>query len=508
MMISAWREVKDLKIFRIFALTLFFIWLTDLTSLAGVPVAVFPLQALREGRNDANLPFTRVLIEGLAQSGNEIIDLDTVVTFMANNRIRTVGHLETFYISRVLSDLGAPFVLLGTVSQEKEGAEPSVGLTLNLVRTSDARTIWSYVGSMSTSDEIRVLGIGEPETTADLQDLLLNEIIEQWPLQMINEAQQAGLYNIDSAVLEPEQVRPGDEVHIRVRLRDIRTGGQAPRVFFWADNQLYPATASADGLTYRATWVAGEENGRFPVTLLMEWPHYGRVETALLGNYIIDGTPPLFEVELRGSKDVDGKPIFGKSLTIVPRMLVRKPLSHWRLAFYFEGDDPVGYLNGAGNLPESFIYQGQGGFGDGSYTMELEVWDKAGNYVMVSKELEMNRSLPEVDLALEWNDEGMAVELEHEGKVPLEYWRMDLWTNEGKMLTQTQGKELPVRIGIDLPSSYQDKEIKGFVIMRNALDQKVSRKIEDLLPHLRAKAATDAQKAKPTGISESWVDEF
>ena len=495
-----------LQILKMLALLVCLIWLPAVASAAGVPVAVFPLQELGEGRNDANLPFTRILIERLVESDNNIVGLDTVITFMANNRIRTVGFLETYHISRVQSDLGAAFVLLGTLSERKERPEPSVGLTLNLVRTSDGRTIWTYVGSMSTGEERRVLGIGEPQSTIDLQFLLLDEIVAQWPLQSINEAQQAGAFNIDTAVLQPRQVRPGDEIHTKVRLRDIWTGAQAPRVFFWADDQLYPAKVSADGSTYEAVWVAGEENGRFPVTLLLEWPHYGRIETALLGNYVIDGTPPLFEFELHGTKLLDGMPVFSSKLQIIPRMLVRKPLSHWRLSFNYE-DGPIGVMEGSGNLPESFIWEGRGSQGDGIYEVVIEVWDEAGNSAKASKEVAMNRSLPEIDLALDRADERIVVDLAgHDGKVPLAFWRIDMWTKEGKMLTKAEGRELPVKIDIDLPDSDQDQEIKGFVFLEDILGRKTRRKVEDLLPKIIDKSKVKEQK--PTGISESWVEEF
>jgi TolB-like protein len=96
---------------------------------------------------------TRVLAEYLAQNNNEIIGPDTVIAFMANNRIRNVGYLESFDVFRVRDELRAGFVLLGTIMQQKERPEPTMALALYLVRTSDARTVWSYNGSVTTSEE-------------------------------------------------------------------------------------------------------------------------------------------------------------------------------------------------------------------------------------------------------------------------------------------------------------------------------------------------------------------
>jgi len=487
-------------------------------AFAVAPVAVFPLQELGEGRNDANLPFTRILSQQLTENGNKIIGLDTVIAFMANNRIRTLGHLDTYRISQVRNELGAAFVLLGAVSQRKEQPEPTLGLTLSLVRTSDSRTVWSYIGSLSTGENRRVLGIGEPQSTSDLRPLLLEEIREQWPWRIINEVQQTGSINIESALVEPKNVRPGDEVRCRVRLRRNWFTDHAPRVFFKADNQLYPATHSEDGNTYEGSWIAGENNGSFQINLLLEWPLYGRTESTLLGSYLIDGTPPLLEVELPGAKILDGIPVFPQQLIIAPKLLVRKALSRWRLAFYYESGNLAGDMTGEGRLPKRFYWSGMGNFGrveDGVYQVVVEVWDLAGNSAKASKQVELNRSLPKVDLAVDLDKEGMVVDLvAPTSKVPLSSWRMEMWTKEGKILAQTEGKELPAKIGIKLPDSEQEDEqnIRGVLVLEDVLGNKVRQKVEDLLPKLRrqakAKAEAEAEAKKPKGISENWVNEF
>ncbi|MFC1843907.1 hypothetical protein ACFLZ5_03880 [Thermodesulfobacteriota bacterium] len=495
-----------LQIFRMLVFAVFFICIPGFAPAASVPVAVFPLQELGEGRNDANLEFTRILTEKLSQGGNEIIDIETVIAFMANNRIRTVGHLEALNISRVRRDLGAGFILLGTISQLKEKPEPSMGLVLSLVRTSDIRVIWSYVSSLSTGEERRVLGIGEPQSTAELSLMILEDIIGQWPWQTINEEPQIGSLNIDLAVLEPQYVRPGDEVHSRVRLRHTWPSGQGPRVFFKADNQIYPATSDPDGLTYETTWVAGEENGRFQVTLLLEWPYYGRAETTLIGNYIVDGTPPLFEIELQGTRLINNIPVFSRQVVIRPRMIIRKPLSRWRFAIYYDGASPIGEMNGIGNLPQTFTWSGRASEEDGIYEVVVEAWDKAGNSVKVSKEVGLNTSLPQVDIALDRSGKELILDLEHDDKVPLQYWRLEMWTREGKILTQAEGKDLPVTIGIELPESVQEHEIQGRLFYEDVLGKRVQKKLQDILPKLDKKAVPKEEETK--GISKKWVDEF
>ena len=118
--------------------------------------------------------------------------------------------LEAFNVLQVLEELRAGFVLTGTVHQRKERPDPTLALTLSLIRTSDARTVWSYAGSVTTAEQRKALGIGEPISTDELQYLLLDEMFASWPWQRINEVQEVGAVNLDTVHLQPRYARPGD----------------------------------------------------------------------------------------------------------------------------------------------------------------------------------------------------------------------------------------------------------------------------------------------------------
>jgi hypothetical protein len=119
----------------------------------------------------------------------------------------------------------------------------------------------------------------------------------------------------------------------------------------------------------------------------------------------------------------------------------------------------------------------------------------------------MNRSLPQVALALDRNEEETVVDLAYDGKVPLKNWRLEMWTKEGRILTQAEGEELPARIGVELPESGQDQEVSGWLFYQDELGNKVRRKIENLFGEL-GNTPEAKDKKEPTSISESWVDEF
>jgi hypothetical protein len=190
-------------------------------------------------------------------------------------------------------------------------------------------------------------------------------------------------------------------------------------------------------------------------------------------------------------------------------LLVRKPLERWRLSFTDNAGSVIGADNGEGSLPERFVWQGHNSYGgmveDGAYEVLLEAWDKAGNTAKATRQVHRNRSAPGVALAVARDGGELTVGLEHDGKVPLAYWRMEMWTKEGKLLAETDGQELPAKIGIELPATEDPAGLQGFLFVQDVLGNRSRRKVEDLLPKL--KTATPVEEKK-SSLSETWVDEF
>jgi hypothetical protein len=492
---------------RLLTFVLWFFFLPVIAS-AGVSVAVFPFQELGEGRQGVNFQLSNAVAQLLTEDGTEIISPETVVSFMVSNRIRTVGYLERYQIANARRDLGAPFVLLGTVFERDKRSAPSIGLVLSLVRTSDARTIWTYVGSFSAARERTVLAIGEAQTSDELQPLLLLDIVEKWPSQVISNEQLVRPINFDSIELGPQMVRPGGEVHCRVRLRDAWPAGKAPRIFFKVADQLYPASPNMDDGALEGVWVAAEENGRYPVALLLEWPDFDRTETVLLGYYLVDGVLPLFELDLRGDGYIKGRPVYYNGMRIYTNMLVHKPLSRWHLSIYSEESAEISAeLSGEGNLPESFFWNGKDKPPEGGYRITVEVWDEAGNSAEVSAEALLITQRARVGLNLKTKGNEIVVNVEDVGRVPLSYWRLEMWTKEGRIITETEGEDLPATFDVKVPETEYPQEIAGFLFYSDVMGRQVRRKVENLLPKLEAEKK-EAVKEKSSGISERWVNDF
>jgi len=74
----------------------------------------------------------------------------------------------------------------------------------------------------------------------------------------------------------------------------------------------------------------------------------------------------------------------------------------------------------------------------------------------------------------------MQVGLRHDGTVPLAYWRLEMWSMEGRIIKTAEGRELPVKFGVELQEADERGEIQGFVFMEDVLGNKSRQKVEDL----------------------------
>lgn len=481
----------------------------------SAPVAVFPLQDMSHGRNGINIPFTKYLAERLAASGTKICRQEAVIAFMSNNRIRVAGQLETYHINRLREELGAAFVLLGTVIQKEDKPAPALGLILNLVQTSTGRTIWSYVGAVSAADHPKLLGLGEAKTARQLEPILGDDIMRSWPGESLKQQQKKST-SVDSIVLTPREVVPGAVLHCRVRLRNRWLENRAPRVFLQADDQIYAAAWNQASNTYEASWIAGQTDGRFPVTLIVEWPLYGRTETVSLGYYLVDDVQPLIALDLKDEGMEGDLPIFRDKVVIVPRQIIRKPIARWQISFSTDDDVVIAEQKEKGDLPAMIIWRGQTGMGsmltEGDFTVRLEVWDEAGNNASDSKKFELKKTPPVVMVAAAKEGQQVKLDMKMQGygkhadkKIPIAFWRLEMWSNKGKLLENTEGKDLPAQVDMLLPSAEDGQDIQGTLVVRDVLGNTAYKKLGNLLQ-------SDAEKKKKASEEKSttkaWVEEF
>lgn len=419
----------------------------------ALTVAVFPIEDLSQGQNGVNAELTDYLAWDMNRRGFDVIGNDTVVSFMARNRVRWLGFLDTRHIIMAKEEMGADLVLFGTMSLREDGLSPSFGITLYLVRTSDTRTLWTASGGLAQQDVVNLLGIGESKEREGLLPKLAQSVMAKWPeeLEYTSKAQHA--LEIEDIELSPAHVRRGDKVTCNVRLRTTWPEEDAPRIFFKAGGRVYMARKEAPGDVYSSDWDVAENDGRYPVTMVINWPS-GHKKVSFLGAYSVDSTPPKLVLDLKGVQ-LEGTVAFRDQIIIIPRMLRREPVARWKLTVEDEsGEEQLSYT-GYGEMPSRFVWDGRGKDGwpaaEGIYNVSLQVWDRAENMAIASQPVAVARTPPAMVLEAKNRGRDMIIDLSHDGKVPIAFWRMEMRSSSGEMIKVAEGSQLPMRMDINIP---------------------------------------------------------
>ena len=418
-------------------------------------LAIFPIEDLSQGINGVNWEISDYLAWEMDRRGFDVIAKEEVVPFMARHRMRWLGFMDTKSIVYANEELGADMVLFGTISAKGEGKAVSLGLTLYLVRTNDTRTIWTGTGGLSGEDIVNVLGLNEESEREGLMAKLTLEVLKSWPADLNLVAPPQFPLEIDDYNLKPEFVQRGDKVSCTVTLRSEWAEEDMPRVFFKAGGRVYRANPSRDNKEYSSDWIVADSDGRYPVTMVVNWPS-GRKKVSYIGAYRVDSTPPRVVLDLKGVQ-LKGTVAFRDKIIIVPRMLRREPVARWKLRV----DDEMGKEQmssyGYGNLPMRFVWNGLGREGwpaeEGIYKISLQVWDRANNVSEAIEPVAVARTPPTMVLEAKNRGRDMIVDLSHEGNVPVAFWRMEMRDEEGSVIKVAEGEELPVQMELNRPSN-------------------------------------------------------
>jgi hypothetical protein len=158
----------------------FLVFLSPAFSMARAQtIAVFPVDDLSTGINSSNMEVTRYLSGKMEAKGLNVVHEQDIIEYMVSRRIQWLGFLDTEKIMQTKEALGADLVLLGTINRDERSS--SHGLILNLVRTRDAKTVWTSSGGLSLRDTQRLLGLNQPSTLGELWPILTNKVLESWP---------------------------------------------------------------------------------------------------------------------------------------------------------------------------------------------------------------------------------------------------------------------------------------------------------------------------------------
>lgn len=475
---------------------------------SGVQLAVMPVEDLSMGDNGLNPSMTGRLREALGRKGYAVVEEKRIIDFMAKNRIRWVGRLASHHVLRLRQELGIDYLLLGSVNQVREKEPAALGISLQMIRTSDAKMVWAGSVQLCRADVRKFLGLAEPRNLTEIEDIVVGRAMEIMPpgLPEISEGSPENL--AEEIHLTPGVVKPGETMRCRIRFNESNTKQAGVSVSVVIGEKIVEAVYLAQEQYYEAAWPATGRDGRYPVSVSVNSGQPDR-KNIFAGSFLVDGQPPEIALSLRG-QELDGEVVLRRQLTISPVLKEPEPIATWEISILDASGQIVKAEDGRGNLPGRFSWWGQRQDGvmaeDGLYTVQVAVWDRAGNNAAVSENFLVLRKRPELNIVAEKHGEGIQVDLGYDGKVPLAFWRVELRSGSGTILQGTSGEKLPARLMVPL-SSESDK-ISCHVYVQDVLGNKVRQVIDNILALKSGGEKTEDQTSEKGGEENAWSVDF
>ncbi len=468
-------------------------------------VAVLPLLDVTVSRNGVNYTLTDYVRQEMKKRGFTLVPDDRIMTFLVRHRIRTLGSLDSHLVVAAGRELQADLLLQGTVCQLQEHPVPAISLSMELIRTADASTIWANTDALSASDLTSLLGLSDPENLGDLYKVFFPRLLATMPTSVPPAAGKSPVLDIDSVVLLPRHVRPGDQVSCRVRIRGMEERiDTLPHLVARVGEQRFPLTLDPEGYYLVARWPAAERSGEYTVNLVASWP-LGRTETAVIGSYLVDDHAPALQLHLVG-REIDGQVFFSDRLIIVPTLTDPEPVSRWEVLVIDRDDEVIVRQGAAQRLPRRLTWRGQTTLGtlapDGEYTVVFRIWDQTGLSSSASRDVSFRRTPPDIAIDLEQKEQRLTVKLDRNSGMPLAYWWMKVYAPDGALLRLAQGVHLPAEFTLKRTGSKEDTPLQGLLVAGDILGNKVRKKIRDLR---RTRAES---KDGEMELEKEWLEEF
>lgn len=487
---------------------LLFVLLFVVEQAFAVQVAVMPVEDLSQGDNGLNPSITSRLREVLIRKGHAVVEEKRIIDFMAKNRIRRVGSLDSNNIFRLRQELGIEYLLLGSVNQLRDKEPAALGISLQIIRANDAKMIWAGSVQLCRADVRKLLGLAEPRNLPEIEDIVVARAMEIMPHDLPASPEASRGNFTEEIHLSHEVVKPGETLRCRIRFGESNVTPAEAAVSVVVGGKVIEAVYLPQEKYFEAVWQATGKDGRYPVSVSINRGQQSR-KNVFAGSFMIDGRPPEISLALRG-QELDGEVVLRRQLTISAVLKEPEPLASWTIAILDDSEQVVKTESGRGNLPGRFSWWGQRQDGmlaeDGLYSVRVEVADRAGNNGVASEKFRVVRKRPELTIVTEKKEGEIQVDLGYDAKVPLAFWRVELRSGSGAILLEKNGEKLPVRFSV--PFSNESEKISCRIYGQDVLGNKIRQIIENIIA-LRPGREKDGDQDSEKGAEESgWSVDF
>ncbi|MDR9501695.1 MAG: hypothetical protein RI601_07850 [Desulfurivibrionaceae bacterium] len=479
-------------------------------------IAVLPMEDLSQGANGLNLALTSQVRDGMRDRGFTMVSREEIIAFMVKNRVRWLGYLGSSYVRRLHDELDVEYLVLGVVTQRRDKRPFALGLTLQVIRTKDARLLWAHNVELCGADEIGLLGLAQLRDMAELEAQVVEQALRTIPDDFQEYGRPLAVRDaLESVVLGPEIVKPGDMIHCRLKLGGLPAELFKASVSIFVDERIIEAGYQKDEKSFVASWPAAARNESYPVTVAVSSPEAGEQQEVLVGSYVVDGQAPTLKLVLKG-QELNGITVLQKRVTIMPRLKKPEPISRWLITVRDDKGAEVMSDDGRHTLPARFSWWGQAKNGalvaDGFYNIGFTVWDRAGNSASTEESIQVIRQEPQMTLVMKEVGKSLALDLEYKGDIPLAYWRLQIHNERGDLLSESSGTEESRRLMLPL-AMVAGQDISYQLSVQDMLGNRLQRHVAALVPVKEKETEAEAGlltggEDKKTALQEIWTQDF
>jgi len=497
--------VLSMKLFLRFIVTCFFFLLVFFDRAGAQTLAVFPLLDLTQDKNGINFVLTNRVRREVEQYNYTLVPPAEIMSFMVRNRIRTLGKINTHTMRLLERENIADLVLLGTVHQLEVKPSATVSLSLKLVRVRDQKVVWAATQDVFEGDLMTLLGLHDPENLNDIYNSLFPLLFQSFPAEIMEAETEENIpLDVHTVMIAPEVAPSGSTIDLRVRLNSIRQVNEKPEVHINVDDQVYPALLDEDEHFVTASWPAQNEEGRYHVYLDISWPA-GEHDSVVLGSYRVDNTSPGVRLFVHG-KQLNGQIAFNRTLLIVPKLENPEPIKRWVVDVIDENNTLVVRQEGAERFPPRLIWKGKASNGarlaDGEYDVVFNVWDMAGNYSFAEETVLLLQSPPDLNLMLSTVEDQLAMNVSNTLPIPLLYWWIRIYYNNGQVVKELDGDTLPVDFSFDISEVAEGDTFQARLVAQDIIGNRTDYIVDDLL------AMMSGDELEGSDTESPWLEEF